>query len=350
MKKWTRRGFIIGGLAALAAGGYAYDVARKFGSLPKTAPESPNWRDGAFRNLPNSYVYADLDKEPQHGGGWLKFFLDRDGNRYPPGPVESVRTDLRSLEDGDFIWLGHSSFLLKLGGKTICVDPVLSTRASPVPFTIPAWPGASPYTARDFPRIDCLCITHDHWDHLDYKAVANLEYDSVICGKGVGAHFAAWRLRQPVELDWGDEYRDGPLRIIFTPGQHFSGRGLTRNQSLWGGFILDASSGGKAYITGDGGYGSHFSDIGKKYHSFDMVFPDSGQYNRAWAGVHMFPEQAVMACHDSGARLACPAHIGKFTLSWHPWNEPGERFAAKAEETGLPYIRPIIGEKARIAN
>lgn len=342
----TRRYFVLGGLAALAAGGaWSWKLWREFGALPAPEPRSPHWQAGAFHNLPDTYVYAGLDREPLASGGWLKFFLARDDNRYPPAPVPSAPADFHSMADGEFVWLGHSSFLLKLAGKTICIDPVLSSRASPVPFTIPAWPGANPYRAKDFPFIDYLCISHDHWDHLDYAAVNDLAYGQALCGKGVGAHFAAWGRDNVTELDWWDTWREGALAITFTPSRHFSGRGLTRNQSLWGGFAFDAGSGGRAYFTGDGGYGRHFAEIGRGYGPFDCIFPDSGQYNRAWSTVHMFPEQAVMAAQDTGSRLACPAHFGKFTLAWHGWDEPGRRFGKKAAEAGQSYLLPIIGEK-----
>lgn len=347
MKKITRRIFIFGGLAGLAAGGlWSWSLWRRFGTLPDSI-NSPNWHDGAFHNPPGGIAFAGLEREPLYEGGWLKFVFERGGNRYPPGPVRSVHSSLRDLEDGEFVWLGHSSCIMKLAGKIICVDPVLASRASPVPFTIPAWPGSRPWFLEDFPEIDYLCISHDHWDHLDYEAVTGLRYRHALCGKGVGAHFAAWGLRKPVEMDWGDEWRSGPLNFVFTPSRHFSGRGLTRNRSLWGGFIIDAGSGGKSYFTGDGGYGSHFADIGEKYGPFDIIFPDCGQYNRSWAGMHMFPEQSVLAAKDARARLACPVHHGKFTLAWHPWDEPEKRFSACAREKGLNFILPAIGEKCR---
>lgn len=346
MGRISRRYFIWGALAALAlGGGYGWNLWRSFGSLPAAPPSSPNWHNGAFRNLPDNYVNAALGQEPLQGGGWLKFFLERKGNRYPPGPVPTRRGDLRSVSDGEFVWLGHSSCLLRLNGKFICIDPVLSSRASPAPFTIPAWPGANPYKASDFPPIDYLCISHDHWDHLDYDTVSSLQYKTILCGKGVGAHFTRWGLCKPEELDWGDSWQDGGLKFIFTPSRHFSGRGLTRDQSLWGGFVISAGSGGSVYFTGDGGYGGHFTAIGKKYGPFDIVFTDSGQYNRAWPTVHMFPEEAVRAVRDTGSRMGCPVHRGKFTLAWHPWDEPARRFSKRASETGLPYVLPIIGEK-----
>lgn len=349
MNKISRRLFLWGGLAALAAsGGYGLNIWRKFGAIPQVAPNSPNWHDGSFHNLPDNYLYAGLKNEPLHAGGWLKFFLSRGDGRYPPEPVPAQKIDLHDLKDGEFVWLGHSSYLCRLAGKLICIDPVLASRASPAPFTIPAWPGSRPYAAQDFPFIDYLCISHDHWDHLDYEAVTSLNYGQILCGKGVGAHFASWGLPPAREFDWHDRWQAGPLQFVFTPSRHFSGRGFTRNQSLWGGFCVSSGSGGSFYFTGDGGYGSHFRDIGKNYGPFEMVFPDSGQYNRAWPTVHMFPEQAVLAVQDARGKTGSPAHIGKFTLSWHPWNEPAARFSKKARQTGTSFILPVIGQRCSL--
>lgn len=304
-----------------------------------------------FRNLPDCYIPMYLDHEPHDTGGWLRFLFSRSGDRYPPGPVCSVKSNLRTLRDGDFVWLGHSSLLVKLGGRLICIDPVLSPYASPLSGIIPAWPGSQPFSISDLPDIDFLLISHDHWDHLDYPTVSRIKYSHLLCGKGVGNHFRYWGLDHAgAELDWFEEVQTDGLRIIFTPSIHFSGRGLVRNKTLWGGFLIDAGSGGRIYYTGDGGYGSHFGDISRIYGPLDICFMDCGQYNRNWPQAHMFPEQSVLCAIDTGARLACPVHHGKFTLAWHPWNEPVQRFSKAALARNLPFILPRIGEVAQISS
>lgn len=346
----NRRHFILGSLAALAVGaGFSWPIYKSFGALPDQDFDSPNWANGYFHNLPDNALPWDLSHEPTHSGGWLKFFLSKDDSRYPPGPVESQKADLKNLADGEFVWLGHSSLIGNLNNKIFCIDPVLSHRASPVPFLVQAWDGSSPYAAEDFPKIDYLCITHDHWDHLDLNAIKNLDYRQVLCGKGVGSHFRAWGVTTPLhEMDWYERSSIHNPEFIFTPSQHFSGRGTTRNKTLWGGFIINGGEGKKIYFTGDGGYGKHFGQIGRKYGPFDLVFPDSGQYNAAWSHVHLFPEQSVQAVLDTGSHRACPVHTGRFTLSWHPWNEPRKRFASQAAKSGVHYIFPVIGEKFSI--
>lgn len=344
MKILSRRNFLLGAAAAAICGAVSWPLYRAFGASAEGNFASPNWHGGSFHNLSAFQIDSVPAGEPVYPHNWLEFFFSRGNNRWPDKPVRSAHEDIKNLRDGQFVWLGHSSLLIRLAGKIICIDPILSSHASPVPFTIRAWPGSTPYSAADFPQIDYLCITHDHWDHLDYATVRDLSWKKSFCGLGTGAHFRYWGMDAPHEMDWRDEYRDKELKIIFIPSMHFSGRGTVRNKSLWGGFYLDAGSGGKVLFTGDGGFGSHFEEFKRLYGKPDIIFTDSGQYNRAWNRMHMFPEQAVQAALDSGAPLACPVHIGKFSLSWHPWHEPFERFSKKAREVGQPYILPAIGE------
>ena len=98
----------------------------------------------------------------------------------PEHPVPSVKTDLRALDPDRelLVWFGHSSYLFQLGGKRILVDPVFCG-AAPVSFLNKPFPGTEIYRPEDMPDIDCLVITHDHWDHLDYGTVTRLKGRSV---------------------------------------------------------------------------------------------------------------------------------------------------------------------------
>ena len=99
------------------------------------------------------------------------------------------------------------------------------------------------YTAADFPDIDLLVISHDHWDHLDYSAVTGLlsKVKQVVCPLGVDGHLVGWGFPDEIvhELDWFEEYRlDERLTVCLTPSRHFSGRLFKGNHTLWGGFAF----------------------------------------------------------------------------------------------------------------
>lgn len=344
-------------LSGGAVSGYTYLGQEKFGRLPQgnrldRISNSPNYRNGSFHN-----------REPivriVEGGGsiglWLKFFL-RDGDGLtPPDPLPVVKTDLKALDPNadTVVWLGHSTYFIRMGGKTILIDPVFSGHASPVFFSTRAFVGTTIYTAEDMPDIDYLLISHDHWDHLDYHTVTALKPKTryVVTGLGVGEHFSHWGFPDGMvhEADWDEmvHLEDG-LSIHVLTSRHFSGRLFDRNRTLWVSFVLETSS-RRIYYSGDTGYGSHFKEIGDRFGGFDLVMLDSGQYNEAWPQVHMNPEQSAQAAEDLRAQAALPSHVGRFNISYHSWDDPFRRFVAAGE--GRPYrlITPKIGEVVELA-
>lgn len=189
-------------------------------------------------------------------------------------------------------------------------------------FSTQAFDGTSLYSADDMPQIDYLLITHDHWDHLDHATVTSLEpkVKKVVTGLGVGAYFEHWGYPKEkiVEADWFARLAtDDGLAIHVLPARHYSGRLLTRNRTLWVGFVLE-HAGRRILFSGDTGYGPHFDTIARKFSGFDLVALDMGQYDARWPHIHMTPEQAVKAAQDLGAKALLPAHVGRFSICHRP--------------------------------
>jgi Beta-lactamase superfamily domain len=81
-------------------------------------------------------------------------------------------------------WLGHASFLLRLGGRTLAVDPVLSPRI------LGAGQRITPPGLDRLPPPDGLLISHNHYDHLDAPTVRTLPRDTpVLVPGGLGRWF-----------------------------------------------------------------------------------------------------------------------------------------------------------------
>jgi L-ascorbate metabolism protein UlaG (beta-lactamase superfamily) len=310
---------------------------------------SSNYHNGVFQNL------SPTDSLVK-GANFVKImwrFFNKAKNTVPPKPLPSLRTDLQSLPGGKptIVWFGHSSYFIHINGKNILVDPVFSGYASPFSFTGKSFKGSDVYTPDDMPSIDLLIITHDHYDHLDYKTVKKLskKTKSIITSAGVGSHLRYWDIDPGLitELDWWEskQFTDpsGSLEVIAAPARHFSGRSFVRNKTLWSSFILKSGD-YRVYIGADSGYDSHFKTIGEKYGPFDIVLLECGQYNEWWPYIHMMPEETVQAALDLRASLLMPVHWGKFALGLHPWDEPVKRVTAKATELGLGVTTPIIGE------
>ncbi|MCL4129187.1 UNVERIFIED_CONTAM: hypothetical protein GTU68_058103 [Idotea baltica] len=153
-----------------------------------------------------------------------------------------------------------------------------------------------------------------------------------------------------MEVDWWDQTAFRDLTITFTPSRHFSGRGLTdRAKSLWGGWSLKTPD-EHIWVSGDGGYGEHFKEVGRRLGPIDFAMMECGQYNDHWRMIHMFPEESIQAALDAGVRKAMPIHWAGFSLSFqHSWSEPARDFVRYAGAKNLDYATPEIGQLFTIA-
>ena len=309
--------------------------------------QSPNYKNGSFQNL----NYTPMLTEGIGYGKVMYEFFFSSKPKVLSGILPSVKTDLKALrpEENVLIWMGHSSYFMQLDGKKILVDPVLSGNASPLSFTTKAYKGSDIYTTDDFPEIDYLFISHDHWDHMDYKTLKKLKTKTkyFITGLGNGAHLEHWGINSEkiIEGDWYEGFSlDDGFEAHVTPARHFSGRGFTRAKTLWASFVLKTPS-FNIYIGGDSGYDTHFKIIGEKYGPFDLAILENGQYDEKWKYIHMLPGEQFVAANDLNAKSILPVHSGKFTLANHDWNEPFDRITDTAINYNTKVITPKIGEQ-----
>ncbi|WP_420151182.1 MBL fold metallo-hydrolase [Spirosoma sp.] len=344
-------------ILGLAAAVYIFLQQSVFGSNPTATRlerilRSPHYQNGAFQNLEQTAVmrqdasYRDMFND----------FFNKPKDNVPPRPLPSVRTDLKTLADDKptIVWFGHSSYLIKSKGVTILVDPVFSGYASPVAVWGKAYEGSNVYSVEDMPEIDMLVLSHDHYDHLDYKTISQLipKVKKFYTALGVGAHLERWGARadQIVELDWWEGQNVSPdISLTAVPARHFSGRSLSRGKTLWAAFALKLH-GYSLFLGGDSGYGKHFQAIGDKYGPFDLAILECGQYGKDWPNIHMMPEEIPTAAHELKAQTVLPVHWAKFSLAYHAWNEPIQRLMKVATEKGLNVTTPKIGEPLIISS
>lgn len=324
---------------------------KSFGKLPAgdrltRIKASRYYQKDVFRNLEQTALLA---KGASYFGMVTKYFA-RGVNREPLTPLPSIKTDLKSLSHKPtVIWFGHSSFLISIDGKKILADPVFSERPSPVQYAgSKSYPGTMIYSPGDFPELDLVVISHDHYDHLDYNTIVALkDKTKLFCTPiGVGEHLELWGVPKDKirEYEWweGEMVMPG-IDLTCTPARHFSGRGLRNNKTLWGSFVLK-TGGYNIFIGGDSGYDGSFKEIGEQFGPFDIAMLECGQYDVQWPDIHMLPEQTVQASIDLNARVLLPVHWGKFTLALHPWKDPIERASKRAEQLRVKMATPMIGE------
>lgn len=326
--------------------GKGYDKEQK-----KQFSQLDHYEDGKFINQSETGMELDY---------WylIKEQFRKDPSRSPQMDILPNRLDSLDIENrsglGNYIsWMGHSAFLLELDGKKILLDPMLGNSPAPFDFLGPSrYSSELAIAIEKLPKVDILIISHDHYDHLDHGSIIKLKekVERFFVPLGVGSHLEHWGIEKNKirEMNWWDTDEINGIELTLAPARHFSGRGiLDRNKTLWGSWIIKSDS-LNIYFSGDGGYDTHFKEIGEKYGPFDLALMECGQYHEQWHQIHMMPEETVMAAKDVKANVFMPIHWGAFTLALHSWTDPVERAKAKADELGIKMTTPFIGETLEI--
>ncbi len=242
-------------------------------------------------------------------------------------------------------WLGQSTYLLRINGKTILTDPFLTNRASPLSFV----GGVTRYVPagiqiKNLPPIDIILVSHNHYDHLDKRTIDSLpDKEKIHVGVplGLGDYFLKSGYKKVHELDWEESTAIGDIQITSLPAVHDSRRGVgDKDKTLWCSWAI-ISSFGKYYFAGDTGYSTVFQDIGQKYKSFNLAMLPIGAYEPRelmWMS-HVNPEEAIKIGMDINANVLVAGHWGTIELSDEPPWEPPKRFRTAAKSVGIDQER-----------
>lgn len=241
-----------------------------------------------------------------------------------------VHNSLHFLEHKQncIVWLGHSCFFIRLNGISIITDPVFDD----IPFTKRYTP--FPFPPDSLKNIDYLFISHDHRDHCNEQSIKTLVRNNknirILAGLGMNDLLENW-LKDV--SDWTAEYAGwyqqfttdtSKIKLYFLPSRHWSKRGLSdTNKRLWGAFVI-ATDSATIYMSGDTGYGSHFTEAANLFPKPDIAIMGTGAYSPTWfmSPNHITPIDAVRAFHDLNATTFIPMHYGTFDLSDEPISEP----------------------------
>ena len=263
-----------------------------------------------------------------------------------------VLSDLESFKGDDFIgWIGHATFLLKLGNTTIITDPVFSKNAGPLffgpkRFTEPA------LTLNEIPKTDLFLLTHNHYDHQDMRTIKRFPFkdSKVLLPLKLGKYFTRNGYKDVNEMDWYDEIKiNDELKVTFLPAVHWSKRSLTdTNKTLWGNFLIEYKD-KKILFACDTGVGNIYKELGDKFGPIDLTLINIGAYNfypmmpyKDKSAYHTNPEEALSIARDLKSKKAIGMHWGTFVLSLEPIMEPRKRFKDNAEKYGFKKEDAII--------
>ena len=323
---------------------------RPTGARLERMQRSPAYRAGAFHNTSRGTSVM-----PSGQRDVLRRFRENSATRRPAAPIPVVTESYEPRTEGLHVtWFGHASCLVELDGVRLLLDPVWSERCSPSQHVGPRRLHPVPLPLAGLGRVDAVVISHDHYDHLDTDTITALVglTDAVfLVPLGVGAHLDTWGVPSDrvVECDWEEGYDVGGVRVTAVEAQHFSGRGLRRDGTLWASWVL-AGRAGRVFFSGDTGFFDGYSRIGAEHGPFDTALMAVGAYDVAWHDIHLDPEEAVRATRLLDGGLLLPIHWCTFVLAPHPWVEPVERLLAAAESEGVPVAVPRVGERVDVAD
>lgn len=354
MKKLKKVSIYIGGALFLLTNALVLGACSSFGKNPEASKQNNILQSENYDKNREMFVNRKqerLDKMNEEFFKWktikklFKSTKDREPNDLLPQEKPDIAKFLDPSDELKIIWFGHSSFLLNMDGKIVLVDPVFQY-ASPFSFFGKRYQNAI-LKREELPEIDYILISHDHYDHLEMntmKYYANKDIKFIV-PLGIGSHLTSWGVKKEniFEKDWWQEQEFDGIKFVATPSQHFSGRTLTRNKTLWASWVIQSKN-HNIYFSGDTGYDVHFKQIGEKYGPFDLAFIENGQYNESWEAVHLLPHQSIQAFKDLNAKKLFPIHWGMFTLSIHSWYEPIQSIDNLAAENDVELVAPKIGQ------
>lgn len=242
---------------------------------------------------------------------WLKFQRNPSMN---PTVEHTGSKQYRFLQTNRSIpsitWIGHSTFLLQMGGINILTDPVWASFIGLIKrLNSPGIP------IDQIPSIDVVLISHGHYDHLHFSTLRKLKGDPLfLVPEGLQHTFMNKGFAKVKELAWWQHFEKTPVQFTFVPAFHASGRNLfDHDTSHWGGWVCRSIKTGETlYFAGDTGYFQGFTEIGQRF-DIDVALLPIGAHGTG-RSIHLTPEDAVSAFQDLHAKTCIPMHYGTFPV------------------------------------
>lgn len=259
-------------------------------------------------------------------------------------PRARVKPDLSDWESNDLAacWIGHATVLLRVGGKTILTDPILSPRigigfglmtVGPRRFQQPA------LTLHELPRLDAIVISHAHFDHLDRPTLARLSKRvPVIASTHLTDLIGDLGFRDITELAWGESVSLDEVTFTAIPVHHWGARTFLDKHRGYGGFLIESPTHRVLY-----GADTAYHEEWKPLAPVDLAILGIGAYD-PYIAAHTSPEQAWAMAQHVEARHVLPMHHATFRLSHEPMDEPLARLLRAAGEDADRIVVRQVGE------
>jgi L-ascorbate metabolism protein UlaG (beta-lactamase superfamily) len=246
---------------------------------------------------------------------------------------ESHLPEIVGPEELGISFIGHSSFLLQIGGRAVLVDPVFVKR-----LILLRRQRHAGLRINELPAIDIVLLTHAHMDHLNIASLRRVIRSAQMLGKKAPEVVVPWGVKDLVarlgfsrihEIKWWQQMEVRGLTITMTPCKHWGARMFNDTHRGYGGYVVESKD-QSVYHSGDTAYFSGFAEIGLKLRPKIALLPIGAYYPDSYRAVHTSPEEAVAAFIDIRAELMVPMHYGTFNLGREPIDEPLQRLLVEA--------------------
>ena len=276
--------------------------------------------------------------------------LVRESHAQPLRGEAKAYAPLANDESG-ITFIGHSSFLLELGGVRALVDPVFAR--SLVVLRRQRLPGLD---WRSLPAIDVVLLTHAHMDHLNVSSLRRVirrtrrlsgRTPEVVVPKGVEDLVSRLGFARVHTMEWWQQAKVAGLTVTMTPAQHWGARMFKDTHRGFGGYVL-RGAGVSVYHSGDTAYFAGFREIGRRLSPEIALLPIGAYTPDSYRAVHTSPEDALRGFQDLGSEVMVPMHFGTFRLGREPMDEPPVRLMREARRLGLAERVRILPEGERL--
>ena len=350
-------------------------LKREVGKIPNDNDLSkftdlPYFQNGRFVNIYESITGFKNNGNEKYNFDFktmVKMLFFQKNNPKQQMPIIHLNKNNFSTIPSEFAvyWLGHSNVIFELSGKRIIVDPTFSN-AGPIPFIVKRYV-KSPLNIRDLPHFDYVLITHNHYDHLERKAIKALNKQTditFIVPLGLSATLIGWGVKKEkiVEIGWGQIVAFDDLIFNGEPAIHFSGRWLNDGgKTLWNAYVIQVKANNndnnntikrQIFCAGDGGYGTQIDYIAKKYGkygNFEIATIEIDAWNTGWPYVHMFTREALEIASKLKVKYLLPVHWYVYNLAMHNWKTSINMLLNENKKIHITNIlTPMIGEKLNL--
>jgi L-ascorbate metabolism protein UlaG (beta-lactamase superfamily) len=199
----------------------------------------------------------------------------------------------------EITWLGHGSFEFRLpSGQVVLIDP---------------WTDGNPVypKAHQIHRVDTICITHGHFDHIHDAVPLAHKFSPEVAGIFETCNWLESKgVKNTRPMNKGGSQKLGDFTLTMTHAVHSCGI-LDDGKILYGGeaagYVMRFPDGRSLYFAGDTKVFSDMQLIHELYRPELAFLPIGDLYT-------MGPHEAAMACRLLKVGRVVPMHFGTFPL------------------------------------